>query len=230
MTQTPGVLRLSRRAAMLAQRCGAGAATPGLQPCPRDISAPACGTGSVASRPREAILPLRRVSRDPAFEPVPAARAATLLLGCRGPRPQRGTSSHPCEAGALSQRVPGSFGRPCPNGGRAVVIVGACWGGCLWPRGEAGAGRGSPTTPGQGPSAPWQGGPRSGSGCLLGPLCLLCLLPLHSLWPCPSASMAGTEQALGDSPSGTPGPAKVLNGCAICSLPSSMHAVWPGRC
>lgn len=122
MTQTPGVLRLSRRAAMLAQRCGAGAATPGLQPCPRDISAPACGTGSVASRPREAILPLRRVSRDPAFEPVPAARAATLLLGCRGPRPQRGTSSHPCEAGALSQRVPGSFGRPCPNGGRAVVM------------------------------------------------------------------------------------------------------------
>lgn len=85
-----------------------------------------------------------------------------------------------------------------PTGGR-----GGAGGGCLWLRGEAGAGRGSPTTPGQGPSAPWQGGPRSGCGCLLGPLCLLCPLPLHSLWPCPSASMARTEQALGDSPSGT---------------------------
>ncbi|XP_074909602.1 LOW QUALITY PROTEIN: uncharacterized protein LOC142042925 [Buteo buteo] len=104
---------------------------------------------------------------------------------------------------------------------RSRGLVGAVG---VGPRAVAGGGRSSPTTPGQGPSCPQPAGPRLGSGHLLGPPCLQCPLPLQGLQPCPSASSAGAEQALGGNPSGTLPPAPQR-----CSFPVAF-ALSPPAC
>ena len=57
-SQMPGPPGQPSRVALLAERCCSGSATPGLQPWPREISAPGPGTGSAASRWGKVILPL----------------------------------------------------------------------------------------------------------------------------------------------------------------------------
>lgn len=104
---------------------------------------------------------------------------------------------------------------------RSRGLVGAVG---VGPRAVAGGGRSSPTTPGQGPSCPQPAGPRLGSGHLLGPPCLQCPLPLQGLQPCPAASSAGAEQALGGNPSGTLPPAPQR-----CSFPVAF-ALSPPAC
>ncbi|KAK4815093.1 hypothetical protein QYF61_015576 [Mycteria americana] len=106
---------------------------------------------------------------------------------------------------------------PRPGRGRVGVVS-------VGPRAVAGGGRSSPTAPGQGPSFPQQAGPRLGTGHLLGRPCLQCPLPLQGLQPCPSASWAGTEQALGGNPSGTRPPAPQR-----CSFPLPF-ALSPPAC
>uniref|UniRef100_A0A663ESJ5 PHD-type domain-containing protein n=1 Tax=Aquila chrysaetos chrysaetos TaxID=223781 RepID=A0A663ESJ5_AQUCH len=104
---------------------------------------------------------------------------------------------------------------------RSRGLVGAV---SVGPRAVAGGGRSSPSTPGQGPSCPQPAGPRLGGGHLLGPPCLQCPLPLPGLQPCPSASSAGAEQALGGNPSGTLPPAPQR-----CSFPPAF-ALSPPAC
>ncbi|KAK4815096.1 hypothetical protein QYF61_015579 [Mycteria americana] len=129
-----------------------------------------------------------------------------------------------CAMSARKRQAPDSMEQgeskvslPRPGRGRVGVVS-------VGPRAVAGGGRSSPTAPGQGPSFPQQAGPRLGTGHLLGRPCLQCPLPLQGLQPCPSASWAGTEQALGGNPSGTRPPAPQR-----CSFPLPF-ALSPPAC
>uniref|UniRef100_A0A8C3B9L1 Uncharacterized protein n=1 Tax=Cairina moschata TaxID=8855 RepID=A0A8C3B9L1_CAIMO len=77
----------------------------------------------------------------------------------------------------------------------------------------------------QGPSAPWQGGPRSGCGCLLGPLCLLGPFPSTASGPAHQPAWQGQNRPLGTVPQGLLAPQRCsmtepfslsLPACMLC--------------